>query len=344
MDSRVRGNDDSSWRSGRLLLRTFTFALAVLVAGCASTGPAPVEDLSDSPRPAPSERTEPRVAPSADRYRVERGDTLYSIAFRHGVDYRELAQWNGIAAPYTIYAGQELRLVSGPRTTTAPAAMPRSSTPVAAAAPSASPVSSKPAAPSAPMPTPFEPVAAGSASTPTPTPHDVAVNSTPTAAPIAVAPTSPPPVPATPVAQTAPKAPPAAAPPTAEPVANGDVAWRWPADGQIVGSYVAGDQTRQGIDIAGKAGDPVRAAADGAVVYSGNGLIGYGELIIIKHSPGFLSAYGHNRKRLVKEGDRVKSGQLIAEMGSSSASRDSLHFEIRRNGKPANPIDYLPRR
>jgi lipoprotein NlpD len=88
----------------------------------------------------------------------------------------------------------------------------------------------------------------------------------------------------------------------------------------------------------------VRAAADGAVVYSGNGLIGYGELIIIKHSPSFLSAYGHNRKRLVKEGDRVKSGQLIAEMGSSSASRDSLHFEIRRNGKPANPTDYLPHR
>jgi lipoprotein NlpD len=124
----------------------------------------------------------------------------------------------------------------------------------------------------------------------------------------------------------------------------GEVAWRWPADGSVVGSYAAGDQTRQGIDIAGKAGDPVRAAADGAVVYSGNGLIGYGELIIIKHSPSFLSAYGHNSKRLVKEGDRVKAGQVIAEMGSSSASRDSLHFEIRRNGKPANPIDFLPRR
>ncbi len=93
-------------------------------------------------------------------------------------------------------------------------------------------------------------------------------------------------------------------------------------------------QTRQGIDIAGKAGDPVRAAADGTVVYSGNGLIGYGELIIVKHNPAFLSAYGHNRKRLVKEGDQVKAGQTIAEMGSSSASRDELHFEIRKNGKP----------
>lgn len=125
---------------------------------------------------------------------------------------------------------------------------------------------------------------------------------------------------------------------------SSEVSWRWPADGQVVGGYVVGDPTKQGVDIAGKAGDPVRAAADGTVVYSGNGLIGYGELIIIKHSPNFLSAYGHNRKRLVKEGDRVKAGQTIAEMGSSSASRDSLHFEIRKNGKPANPVDYLPRR
>ena len=101
---------------------------------------------------------------------------------------------------------------------------------------------------------------------------------------------------------------------------------------------------KQGIDIAGKAGAPVKAAADGTVVYSGNGLIGYGELIIVKHNASFLSAYGHNQKRLVQEGDKVKAGQTIAEMGSSGASRDELHFEIRRNGKPSNPIDYLPRR
>ena len=112
----------------------------------------------------------------------------------------------------------------------------------------------------------------------------------------------------------------------------------------MVGTYIAGDPVRQGIDIAGASGAPVRAAADGQVVYSGNGLIGYGELIIVKHSAAFLSAYGHNRKRLVKEGDRVKSGQTIAEMGSSSANRDELHFEIRKNGKPSNPMDYLPRR
>ena len=80
------------------------------------------------------------------------------------------------------------------------------------------------------------------------------------------------------------------------------------------------------------------------MVYSGNGLIGYGELIIVKHNAAFLSAYGHNRKRLVQEGDHVKAGQTIAEMGASGANRDELHFEIRRNGKPSNPLDYLPRR
>ena len=122
------------------------------------------------------------------------------------------------------------------------------------------------------------------------------------------------------------------------------VAWRWPSTGKVVGSFVGGDQTKQGIDIAGSAGDSVRAAADGEVVYSGNGLSGYGELIIVKHNASFLSAYGHNRKRLVAEGDKVHAGQQIAEMGSSGAARDSLHFEIRKNGKPVNPTEYLPAR
>ena len=122
----------------------------------------------------------------------------------------------------------------------------------------------------------------------------------------------------------------------------GGVSWRWPGDGKVVGTFIAGDQIRQGIDIAGKSGDAVRAAADGEVVYSGNGLLGYGELIIIKHNANFLSAYGHNRTRLVKEGDKVKGGQQIAELGSSATAREELHFEIRKNGKPVNPLDFLP--
>ncbi len=122
------------------------------------------------------------------------------------------------------------------------------------------------------------------------------------------------------------------------------IAWRWPADGDLIGRFVAGDPTKQGIDIAGPAGAPVRAAGDGVVVYSGSGLVGYGELIIIKHSDQWLSAYGHNRSRLVNEGAVVKAGQQIAELGRSGAPREMLHFEIRHNGKPVDPLGYLPRR
>jgi lipoprotein NlpD len=120
--------------------------------------------------------------------------------------------------------------------------------------------------------------------------------------------------------------------------------WRWATKGEIVGHYVAGDQTRQGIDIAGSAGQDVQAAADGVVVYSGAGLVGYGELIIVKHSEEWLSAYAHNQQRLVNEGARVGAGQVIARMGRTGAPRDMLHFEIRRNGKPVDPLALLPRR
>ena len=120
--------------------------------------------------------------------------------------------------------------------------------------------------------------------------------------------------------------------------------WRWPADGAVVSGFAAGDPTRQGVDIAGKVGQPVRAAADGVVVYSGSGLVGYGELIIVKHNDQWLSAYGHNRARMVNEGALVKAGQQIAEMGRSGATRDMLHFEIRYNGKPVDPQDYLPKK
>ena len=127
------------------------------------------------------------------------------------------------------------------------------------------------------------------------------------------------------------------APPSGVRNAQG-VTWRWPASGQIVSKYVSGDPTRQGVNIAGSSGQPVFAAAAGEVVYSGAGLIGYGELVIIKHSDTFLSAYGHNRKRLVSEGQKVASGQQIAEMGRSGAARDMLHFEIRKSGQAGRPV------
>lgn len=127
---------------------------------------------------------------------------------------------------------------------------------------------------------------------------------------------------------------------TATPVAG----WRWPAAGPVVAGFGDKNSMGQGLDIGGRLGDPVRAAANGRVVYAGSGLIGYGKLIIIKHNDTFLSAYGHNRTMTVKEGDPVKAGQKIAEIGEGPGDKPLLHFEIRVNGKPVNPVRYLPKR
>ena len=212
---------------------------------------------------------------------VKRGDTLYRIAVNNGISPLDLAMWNGIRAPYTIYPGQRLRLY--------PESRARRSAGTTARPPTTRPSSRPPVRP-----------------TTTPT---------------------------RPAAERAP-----------EPMAASNIAWRWPAEGQLVGRYVSGDPTKQGIDIAGTGGAPVRAAGDGVVVYSGSGLVGYGELVIVKHDDEWLSAYGHNRSRLVNEGQLVKAGQQIAEMGRTGAARDMLHFEIRYNGKPVDPLGYLPAR
>jgi len=281
-------------------------------------------------------------------YEVAKGDTLYSIAFRKGVDFRDLAKWNGIAAPYTIWPGQKLRL--SPSAGSAPvvaASAERTRTASASAAPAA-PMFENVPAPASPPPggTHARAVASGHASS---SAGSVAAAATvvPAHAPTAAAAS----VPAAPVSTEVPVAgePKVAAPPPAPVVASGSsrasggVTWHWPADGQIIKRFTPGDAV-PGIDIAGKAGGPVRAAADGVVVYSGNGLVGYGELVIIKHSDSLLSAYGHNSKRLVKEGQRVSAGQEIAEMGSSGASRVELGFQIRKDGNPVDPLNYLPAR
>jgi len=350
-----------------LRFRQIARLCCIALAGCAANEPAPVVDMS-SPSTNPAPAPVPNTAPTGT-YRVMRGDTLYAIAFKHGLDYRDLAAWNGIAAPYRILVGQDLRL-------SAPAHVQ----PVAPSAPVA--VAAKPPA-VLPEPAPGAPVTAGISDHTTAAAasafEDVPAQPqplTPPAAPAAAAVTEssaavaeihapavmPPPKPAaeTPKPATPPAVvagttspptttskPPVIEAPRAEatPELNaGGVRWRWPSDGKVIGAYVSGEPTKQGVDIGGKAGDPVRAAADGEVVYSGNGLIGYGELIIVKHNANFLSAYGHNRSRLVKEGEKVKAGQAIAEMGASASARDELHFEIRKNGKPVNPLDYLPAR
>lgn len=287
--------------------------LAILLTACGTTRSVVVQRTSQ-PRnaayPASSRSQPPGHAAS---YRVVKGDTLYSIAFRHGVDFRDVARWNGIPAPYTIRPGQQLVLrapsprdVVAARPVTRVSPLPRvSSTRVAVA---------RPAAPS---------IAASAPMRPATMTDDV---------PVAGEPAS---------VSMPPAGPPAPSPGGTRSV--GGVQWRWPADGRVISGFQSGDAI-PGIEIGGAAGSPVRAAADGVVVYSGNGLVGYGELIIVKHNDDFLSAYGHNRKRLVREGQRVSAGQQIAEMGDTGASRDELQFQIRRNGNPVNPLDYLPAR
>ncbi len=297
------------WRSGFLLLGLSLAAILTLVA-CAPMAPAPVEDREGrrAPPTAPPARTGAPRAVAPPIYTVQRGDTLYSIAFRYGLDWRDVAAWNRIGEPFVIRPGQELRLIAPPalaRTDpTPPATEPRR-------APAPEPTPAPAPAPTTP-PAPREPVQAPAPSAPAPAPRAET--------------TAPPPVAGDAATRT---------------VAG--VTWRWPTEGRVVRPFDAA-ATRRGIGIGGRTGQPVVAAADGRVVYSGTALIGYGELIIIKHNDTMLSAYAHNRVRLVEEGATVRAGQQIAEMGVSNRDEELLHFEIRRNGQPENPLNFLPRR
>ncbi|MFD0726620.1 peptidoglycan DD-metalloendopeptidase family protein [Lysobacter brunescens] len=289
----------------------------VMLTGCAKSTVV----RSPSASRAPASAAPSRPPASGKSITVRKGDTLYRIAKAQGVSALDLAMWNRIAPPYTIHPGQTLRLSApeAPKPT-------RPSTPPQTAANRPAPGGSNPATGK-----PGDAARPGATDKPA---TDKPGTDKPGARPVATTPTRP--------APGAGSGKPAA--PVATPAPDAGFAWRWPADGSIVGRFIAGDPTRQGIDIAGKSGAPVRAAADGVVVYSGAGLVGYGELIIIKHSEQWLSAYGHNRARLVNEGQRVKAGEQIAEMGRSGASRDMLHFEIRYNGKPQDPLLALPKR
>jgi lipoprotein NlpD len=300
-------------------------AAALLLAAC---GHSRVVKREGPASATPAQRTV-QAPPRSGEYRVRSGDTLYGIAFRHGLDYREVAGWNRIPAPYTIYPGQTLRL--------APAGGRRADTASVTGMPTPRPAQTQgfetvgPARPTAGAP------AAGSAPS-----RPVATATAPASGTVATPParpTGPSPAAATGTVQGTPVVVPSAPVVPATVSANG---WRWPTRGQLIGRFAAGDPKRQGIDIAGTAGQPVLAAADGVVVYSGAGLVGYGELIIVKHSDEWLSAYAHNRQRLVGEGTAVTAGQQIAELGRSGTSRDMLHFEIRRNGKPVDPLTVLP--
>lgn len=256
-------------------------ALALVLGGCAEPWKAPVESRSEPRHRGAGQSIDGPV------YRVRSGDTLYGIAWRAGVDYRDLARWNGIGAPYTIYVGQKLRVTSRP---------PEPVRQAAAAPP-----------PARKAPSEKKPPPAG---------HRVAEQ---------------------------PSAKPAVGETRRAPAKQGALEWRWPTEGKVIESFSPADPSRKGIKISGKRNQPVVAAESGEIVYSGSGLVGYGELIIVKHNNDFLSAYGHNNKRLVKEGQRVARGDAIAEMGVAGGS-PVLHFEIRRRGQPVDPAALLPPR
>ncbi|MGY6555029.1 MAG: peptidoglycan DD-metalloendopeptidase family protein [Wenzhouxiangella sp.] len=281
--------------------------LVLLLAACQAMAPAPVEDRESRRAPV---ATEPAARTAAQRpapppiYTVQRGDTLYSIAFRYGLDWRDVAGWNRIFEPFVIRPGQDLRLIPPPT--------------VAQAVSPAAPVDRQPPPPVS------EPLAE-----PRP-PRETVRAPEPAQAPPEQAPRPPVTAPA-PVVSEGPTR------------AVAGVNWRWPTEGRIVRPFDPA-AVRRGIGIGGQVGQPVLAAADGRVVYSGSALIGYGELIIIKHNDTMLSAYAHNRVRLVEEGATVRAGQQIAEMGVNTRDEVLLHFEIRRNGQPENPLNFLPRR
>ncbi|TFB43100.1 peptidoglycan DD-metalloendopeptidase family protein [Pseudomonas sp. F01002] len=262
--------------------------LSTLLVGCSSNKSSDVRVVDRNNAVAQ------RPAVTTGQYVVRPKDTLFSIAFRYGWDYKALAARNNIPTPYTIHPGQTIRFDG--RTGSTP-------TPV---------VSATDSTPSSSLKTTVIRRQANGATTST----------------AVVAPS------------VASKPTPATMPP-AGPAPTG---WGWPSNGILIGKFSSNGSLNKGIDIAGDLGQPVLAASDGTVVYAGSGLRGYGELVIIKHSDTYVSAYGHNRRLLVREGQQVKVGQTIAEMGSTGTDRVKLHFEIRRQGKPVDPLQFLPRR
>jgi lipoprotein NlpD len=247
----------------------------MLLAACSTGGNyAPVDDR---------ERT---VYQPQDHYIVSRGETLYSIAWRYGIDFKTLAHTNAIASPYTIYPGQRLRLKASSVVT------------------SLSPANSSKVVKTTTKTT--------KAAKPQITNSSAQNSSSST--------------------------------PSFSPSKGYPFRWEWPSSATLSKRFSLSGKVHKGIDLKGKLREPVRAANSGTVVYAGSGLVGYGKLLIIKHDDRYLSAYGHNNRLLVAEGEKVKVGQVIAEMGNSGADTVKLHFEIRRDGKPINPLKVLPKR
>ncbi|MCO1334586.1 peptidoglycan DD-metalloendopeptidase family protein [Microbulbifer sp. OS29] len=240
-----------------------------------------VSSCSNHKAPSSALRQPPSI--KITHHTVSKGDTLYSIAWRYGKDFRQLARTNGIPSPYYIYPGQRIKLTGSARSGPTINNKKKQNTPAVTAKP--------------------KKIASASAKKS--------------------------------LTQTVKRQ-------TSVPTRTGSVRWHWPAKGKVISRFRSGDPLRKGVDIAGEKGESVLAAADGTVIYAGNALRGYGKLLIVKHNEVYLSAYAHNHRLLVKEGSRVKVGQRIAELGSSGTDRNKLHFEIRKNGQPVDPLAYLP--
>ena len=319
--------------SRSMTLFSITLA-AALFTGCASqrpaAGAAPVEDRgtmagrnvpTQAAQPAPaSAATNPvNTAPAAAKpplgqenagkpgyYSVRPGDTLIRIGLDTGQSFRDIARWSNLDNPNLIEVGQVLRII--PPGTSAVAVAPLAATATADGVVTR------------PVNTPA-PVVAGSVP-----PVGTRTSATPTSS-------------VTPLPAVSAPMPPASSP------SDEDIGWLWPITGGASNVIATFDEVKnKGVGIGGKLGDSVLAAGDGRVVYAGAGLRGYGNLIILKHNNTYLTAYAHNQTLLVKEDQTVRKGQKIAEMGNSDADRVKLHFEIRRQGKPVDPLRFLPAR
>lgn len=311
------------------MIRIFALILSgLLLGGCMSQPPAPTVDHNTGAAPRPQPAAPSSVPAGAGAYTVKRGDTLYRIALENGLDYKDLATWNNITNPSSIKEGQVLRVAPPGTTEGGVVTKPIASGQVIESrsldqAPAAAPAAAAPAAVgkrdtrAGKEPYSDEAYARLNKTGESAKPADSRADTKPEVA-----------------------APPVA--PAAATAGTDEVPWLWPSPAKVVAPY--SDSGNKGLDFAGRAGDPVLAAGDGKVVYAGSGLRGYGELIIVKHNATYLSAYAHNRKILVKEGQTVSRGQKIAEMGNTDTDSVKLHFEIRKQGKPVDPAQYLPKR
>ena len=256
-ENRVSGDDNyqlsrCTFTMSRFLRASFLVLLVLFISGCGSLV----------------------------HYKVQEGDTLYSIGWRYGQDANKIAEWNQLKTPYVIHQGQILR------------------------------VAPPPGSPDTPLFKPLKPeVSTAAGRGRGPEQERVAVSS-----------------------------------PQKPKVTSGPISWGWPSSGKLISTFSVKKIDRKGINIVGKKGQPIRAAAQGKVVYSGSGLSSYGNLLIIKHNEHYLSAYAHNDKLLVKEGASVIKGQQVATMGATGSDKVMLHFEVRYKGKPVDPQQHLPKR